>query len=381
VQLRLLRAQRILGFAIESSRAVSILERLGCRPHLSGDVITAVPPSHRFDLAIEEDLIEELARIHGYNNIPAVLPVACAALLPVAEKRLGTAVVRRLLAGLDFQEVVTYSFVERAWEKDFCDNAEPITLANPIASQMSVMRSSLIGGLVNALAFNTSRKQPRVRLFEVGRCFLNEQGYPQPWRVGVIAFGDAESQQWGSKTRPIDYFDIKADLEALFAPAVLEFAPAPHPALHPGKSALVSVRGRVVGWIGELHPRWQRKYDLASAPVLFEVELDAVERRELPVYQEISKFPSVRRDLAAEFDENIVYADISGELRRSGPAILKDVTVFDLYRGQGVQKGKKSLAFSVLLQDTHKTLTDAEAEKAMTDLRRILQEKFNAKLR
>jgi phenylalanyl-tRNA synthetase beta chain len=160
-----------------------------------------------------------------------------------------------------------------------------------------------------------------------------------------------------------------------------EFAPAPHPALHPGKSATVLVHGQAVGWIGELHPRWQRKYDLPSAPVLFEVELDAVGQRELPVYQEISRFPAVRRDLAAEFDENIRYGDISSELKRSGPGILRDVTVFDLYRGQGVQKGKKSLAFSVLLQDTHKTLTDAEAEKAMTELRRILQEKFNAKLR
>ncbi|MBX9905781.1 MAG: phenylalanine--tRNA ligase subunit beta [Burkholderiales bacterium] len=381
VQLRLARAARVLGFAIDAAQAVSILERLGCRPSLAGDVITALPPSHRFDIAIEEDLIEELARIHGYNKIPATLPAAHAALLPVTENRRGAAAVRRHLADLDFQEVVTYSFVEQGWEVDFCANPEPIALANPIASQMSVMRSSLIGGLVNALVFNASRKQQRVRLFEVGRCFLNQPGYPQPWRVGAIAFGEAEPQQWGREARIVDFFDIKADLEALLAPATPEFVPATHPALHPGKSATVMLDGKAVGWIGELHPRWQRKYDLPSAPVLFEVELGVAEQRTLPVYQEISKFPAVHRDLAAEFDEAVRYGDISSELKRSGPAILRDVTVFDLYRGQGVQKGKKSLAFSVLLQDTHKTLTDAEAENAMIELRRILQEKFNAKLR
>ena len=381
VQLRLTRATRVLGFQIEAQLAVSILERLGCQPHLTGDVITVVPPSYRFDIAIEEDLIEELARIYGYNRIPVALPAARTALLPIGENRRGSSAVRRQLADLDFHEAVTYSFVERSWEDDFCANPEPIALANPIASQMSVMRSSLIGGLVNAVVFNASRKQPRVRLFEVGRCFLNQPGYPQPWRVGAIAFGEAEPQQWGRAARAVDFFDIKADLEVLLVPATAEWVPESHPALHPGKSAKVLLDGIAVGWIGELHPRWQRKYDLPSAPVLFEVELGAVEQRGLPVYQEISKFPAVRRDLAAEFDENIRYGDISSELKRSGPAILRDITVFDLYRGQGVQKGKKSLAFSVLLQDTHKTLTDAEAEKAMIELRRILQEKFNAKLR
>lgn len=381
LRLRLARAGRLLGFQIGAQEAVTILERLGCRPGVAGDEITAQPPSHRFDIGIEEDLIEELARIHGYGNIPASPPVASADFLPVPENRRNPASLRRQLAGLDYQEVVTYSFVEQGWEADFCANAQPVALANPIASQMSVMRSSLIGGLVNAVVFNASRKQPRVRLFEIGRCFLNQPDYPQPVRIAAAAFGEAESQQWGIAARGVDFFDIKADLEALIAPATAEFSPMPHPALHPGKSAAVKINGETVGWIGELHPRWQRKYDLPSAPVLFEIESEAVLRQSLPAYREISRHPAIRRDLAAEFDENVRYEDIDKALRQAGPAILRDVTVFDLYRGQGVQKGKKSLAFSVLLQDTHKTLTDAEAEKAMTDLRRILQEKFNAKLR
>jgi phenylalanyl-tRNA synthetase beta chain len=348
---------------------------------LAGDVITVTPPSYRFDMTIEEDLIEELARVYGYANIPAQQPPAPAALQPTAEARRTPAMLRRALATLDYQEVVTYSFVDHSWEADFCANTNPVTLANPIASQMSVMRSSLIGGLVQAVAFNASHKQGRVRLFEVGRCFLNKDGLPQPWRVAAIAYGTAVPVQWGQAERNIDFFDIKADLEALMAPLEVSLRSAQHPALHPGKSAVILVGGVEAGWIGELHPRWQRKRDLPSAPVLFEIDLQALEKRILPAYHEISRFPAVRRDLAAEFDENAQYEDISTELRRSGPAILRDVTVFDLYRGEGVQKGKKSLAFSVLLQDTQKTLTDAEAEKAVSELRRILQEKFNAKLR
>ncbi len=381
VTLRLARAQRILGFKIDGSTALSILDKLGCHPKLADDVITATPPSYRFDMTIEEDLIEELARVYGYANIPAQQPPAPAVLQPVAETIRTPAMVRRVLATLDFQEVVTYSFVDRSWEADFCANNDPVTLANPIASQMSVMRSSLIGGLVQAVAFNASHKQGRVRLFEIGRCFLNKGGLPQPWRVAAIAYGQAAPMQWGQAERLIDFFDIKADLAALMTPLEVSLRSAQHPALHPGKSAVIVVDGAEAGWIGELHPRWQRKHDLPSAPVLFEIDLQSLERRALPGYHEIARFPAVRRDMAAEFDENVQYEDISTELRRSGPAILRDITVFDLYRGEGVQKGKKSLAFSVLLQDTQKTLTDAEAEKAVSELRRILQEKFNAKLR
>ena len=381
VKLRLSRARRILGFSVDATDAVSILERLGCRTVLAGDTVEALPPSYRFDISIEEDLIEELARVTGYDRIPAEMPLARTGMLSATETQRGAAALRRTLATLDFQEIVTFSFVDRAWEEDFCANADPVALANPIASQMSVMRSSLIGGLVHAVAFNASRKQSRVRLFEIGRCFVNAPGYPQPWRVGAVAYGDVYPQQWGEAARSVDFFDLKADLEALLTPAVATFVPAEHPALHPGKSARIFLGEREIGWIGELHPRWQRKYDLPEAPVVFELELSAIEKRMLPASEEVSKFPAMRRDLAAEFEENVRFGDISAELRRAGPAILRDVTVFDLYRGEGVQKGKKSLAFSVLLQDTQKTLTDAEAEKAMSELRQILQKKFNAKLR
>jgi phenylalanyl-tRNA synthetase beta chain len=339
------------------------------------------PPSHRFDIAIEEDLIEEFARVHGYEHIPALPPQAPARLLPVTETRRSIPELRRLFAALDYQEAVTYSFVDRQWETDLCGNVDPVALANPIASQMSVMRSSLFGGLLHAAAFNVSHQQTRVRLFEIGRCFPPGDGLPQPWRAAALAFGPAEPLQWGVKERKVDFYDVKADLEHLFAPRRPLLRPEPHPALHPGKSARIMVDGREQGWIGELHPRWQRKYGLPAAPILLEVELEALQESGLPSFREIPRFPAIRRDLAAEFDQGLDFDVIQAELWRDAPPILRDLKVFDLYCGQGVEKGKKSLAFSVLLQDTEKTLTDADAEKAVAELRRILQQKFNAKLR
>jgi phenylalanyl-tRNA synthetase beta chain len=258
-----------------------------------------------------------------------------------------------------------------------------VALANPIASQMSVMRSTLAGGLINCLVHNISRKQVRARLFEVGRCFMTEASgsYRQPIRIGGISYGDARHEQWGLKGRPGDFHDIKSDVEALFAPLAAEFRPAEHPALHPGKSAQVLLGGMTAGWIGELHPRWQRKYDLPLPPILFEFEFDAVSRRGLPAYQETPVFQPVRRDIAAEIDEGISYQAILEGLRHEQPAIVAEIGLFDIYRGSGVEKGKKSLAFRVLLQDTRKTLTDAEVESAISQLRRVLQQQFNAKFR
>ncbi|MFO0255568.1 MAG: phenylalanine--tRNA ligase subunit beta [Betaproteobacteria bacterium] len=381
VSMRLARAARVLGFPVKTKEAELIFARLGFQPKPAGDRIDVTPPSHRFDIAIEEDLIEEFARVHGYEHIPALPPQAPARLLPVTETRRSIPELRRLFAALDYQEAVTYSFVDRQWETDLCGNVDPVALANPIASQMSVMRSSLFGGLLHAAAFNVSHQQTRVRLFEIGRCFPPGDGLPQPWRAAALAFGPAEPLQWGVKERKVDFYDVKADLEHLFAPRRPLLRPEPHPALHPGKSARIMVDGREQGWIGELHPRWQRKYGLPAAPILLEVELEALQESGLPSFREIPRFPAIRRDLAAEFDQGLDFDVIQAELWRDAPPILRDLKVFDLYCGQGVEKGKKSLAFSVLLQDTEKTLTDADAEKAVAELRRILQQKFNAKLR
>ncbi|MEQ1776761.1 MAG: phenylalanine--tRNA ligase subunit beta, partial [Burkholderiales bacterium] len=281
ILLRLSRAERVLGIALSSIEVAGIFKRLGFSHTTTADGWCVTPPSYRFDIAIEADLIEEVARIHGYSNIPAARPVMASAALPVPEKTRGVSAMRRLFCARDYQEVVTYSFVDRAWEHDFCDNHSPIALANPIASQMAVMRSSLIGGLVSTVAYNLNHKQSRVRVFEAGRCFVPAQGgYAQPWRIGAAACGFAVDDQWGSRpSRQVDFYDVKADVEALFQPRTLTFEAAAHPALHPGKSAQLVLDGAPVGWIGELHPKWQQKYDLTVAPVLFEVDLSALAGR------------------------------------------------------------------------------------------------------
>jgi phenylalanyl-tRNA synthetase beta chain len=247
---------------------------------------------------------------------------------------------------------------------------------------MSVMRSSLIPGLVDAVAFNVRHKQSRVRVFEIGRCFRKAgDDYAQPVRIGGAAYGDAHPEQWGAPSRRVDFYDVKGDLEALFAPREPRFEAAEHPALHPGKSAHLIVGTQVVGWIGELHPRWQQKYDLPLAPVLFEIEYDALKAAVVPTYHEIPKFPPVRRDMAALFDEQVPFQAVLEALKAHAPAIVTDVRLFDVYRGKDLEKGRKSLAFRVLLQDTRKTLTDAEVEAAVSQLRDVLRQRFDAKLR
>jgi phenylalanyl-tRNA synthetase beta chain len=383
VALRVARLERILGMSPGAERARDILVRLGFSCTNNGDVIHATPPAYRFDIAIEEDLIEEVARIYGYENIPAAAPIARVSMLPAPETRRDAASIRRLLAARDYQEVITYSFVDRQWEIDFCENAAPVELANPIASQMSVMRSSLIGSLVNCVSFNEKNHQSRVRLFEIGRCFERaaDDDRAQPVRIGAVAYGDAFEEQWGAPARGVDLYDIKADVEALLPFTDVAFQPGSHPALHPGKCARVLRSGAEIGWVGELHPRLQQKYDLRRAPVLFELDFEQAVGGGIPAYSEISRFPPVRRDLAFVVDEETRSHAVLDCLRAAAPAIVSEVAVFDVYRGTGLEKGKKSLAFRVLLQDTRKTLTDTEVECVISQLIQSVQQNFDAKLR
>jgi phenylalanyl-tRNA synthetase beta chain len=384
VQMRLARAGRLLGITLGSNEAEKIFHRLGFEFSVSGDKFSVTPPAHRFDIAIEEDLIEELARIHGYDNIPAAAPVAPVSMLPAPEARRNGIELRRLLVAREYQEIVTYSFVERDWEMDFCGNTQPLALANPIASQMSVMRSSLIGSLVNCVAFNLSHKQSRVRVFEIGRCFAtSDRGeHAQVMRVGGIACGGALHEQWGSRpARAVDFYDVKCDVEMMFMPRSIRLEAAQHTALHPGKSARVVCDGHMAGWIGELHPRLQQKYDLPLAPVLFEMDYESIAEGVLPAYKEISKFPPAQRDIAVIIDANLDCQTVLDALRHEQPGIVTEIGVFDVYQGKGIEKGEKSLAFRVLLQDTHKTLTDAEVDSAISRLIQVLQQRFSAKLR
>jgi phenylalanyl-tRNA synthetase beta chain len=382
VTLRLARAERVLGVPLPPAEAQNVMARLGFAFEARDGALVVTPPTFRFDIEIEEDLIEEIARIRGYENIPAAEPVAAATMLREPEAMRSRGAIRARVAERDYTEIVTYSFIDARWDAELGGNAHPVALANPIASQMSVMRSSLIPGLVDAIAFNVRHKQTRVRVFEIGRCFRKAgDDYAQPMRIGCAAYGDALPEQWAAPSRRVDFYDVKGDLEAVFAPRAPRFEPAEHPALHPGKSAKLIVGTQTVGWIGELHPRWQQKYDLPQPPVLFELDYDALAAAEVPVYREMPKFPPVRRDMAALFDDSVPYAAVIEALKAGAADIVTDVRLFDVYRGKDLENGKKSLAFRVLLQDTRKTLTDAEVESAVSQLRDVLRKQFDAKLR
>jgi phenylalanyl-tRNA synthetase beta chain len=395
VKMRVSRAHKIIGVQIPSDEMADIFARLDFKSRREGsgadDFFVVTPPSYRFDIEIEEDLIEEVARLHGFERIPANPPLAVANMPALSERRRSLHDLRERMAAAGYQEVVSYSFVEEGWEKDFAGNTEPIRLLNPIASQLAVMRSNLIGGLIANVRYNLNRKLERVRIFEIGRAFLRDAsvsdgdlevaGVRQPMRIAAATFGTADEEQWGIAARNVDFFDVKNDVEVLLAPAQVRVESAPHPALHPGRSARVLLSGSEIGWLGELHPRWQRKYELPAPLVLFEMDAEPLLARNLPQYRGVSKFPPVRRDLAVVVDEKVAVQSLLDGLNRSKAPIVDAISVFDVYRGKGIENGKKGLAFRVLLQDTQKTLTDAEVDAALADLRRVLEQEYGAKLR
>jgi phenylalanyl-tRNA synthetase beta chain len=381
VKLRASRVHRVLGISLPSEQISQILSRLGMVYQQQGEEFSVTPPSYRFDIEIEEDLIEEIARVHGYENIQPAPIQAHMSILPCNESQRPLAKLLLSMVVRDYQETINYAFVEAAWERDLCGNSAPITLKNPIASQMSVMRSSLLGGLLESLRTNLARKQSRVRLFEVGGCFSTSgNGYAQQERLAGIAYGGAQSEQWGVPSRNVDFYDVKGDVEALFSPLSLTFNALPHTASHPGKSARILLAGKEIGWIGELHPQWQQQYDLPNPPVWFEVDMGALIGVAVPKVTGISRVPLVRRDIAILADEGVLVETLLTAMRGAKAPYVEDIGLFDVYRGKGVEQGKKSLAFRVLLQDTQKTLTESEIEPSIAVLVDVLN-KNGAQLR
>ena len=387
VRLRPVRARRVLGITLDDDPMLALLQRVHLGVERMGEDFLVTPPSWRFDIEIEEDLIEELARLHGYDNIPAVAPQGSLMMLPSSEHGRPVWALRHLMAARGYQEVVNFAFVEEAWERDFCANEEPIRLANPIASQLSVMRSSLIGGLTANLATNRKRQLDRVRVFEVARVFERKadgepvKGFHQVMMLAALAAGPALPEQWGERSRNVDFYDVKGDLEALFAPRSLAFERLSHPALHPGRAASVRLDGRIIGLVGELHPVWVQRYELGSAPVVFEVELEAALAARMPVYTEISRMPAVTRDLALVVGAEVGVAKVIDVLQAAAPAIVREIVLFDVYQGKGIDPDKKSLAFRVSMQDTQRTLEDAEVDAAVSTLVRQAETVLGARLR
>ncbi len=375
VKLRAQRVQRVLGVQMEAGEIAQILSRLGMVFERKGDVFLVTPPSYRFDIAIEEDLIEELARVYGYERILPNPPQASMTMLAQAETLRPLSRVRQALVLRDYQEVINYAFVAADWERNLCGNAQPVALKNPIASQLAVMRSSLLGGLLSSLITNLARKQSRVRLFESGACFAAaKDGYAQHERVAGLCYGTALPEQWGAAVRNVDFYDVKGDVEALFAPCALRFVAELHPASHPGRSARIYAGGQAVGWIGELHPQWQQHYELPQSATWFEVELETLTQIVTPHAGEISRFPPVRRDIAVVVDEGITVQALLDAMQNEKAPYVAELALFDLYRGKVVEDGKKSLAFRVLLQDTQKTLTEIEIDRSVACLVAVLQQ-------
>ncbi len=383
VRVRTERVVKLLGYPVADGEMVDILRRLACDVAVESQGMRVTPPPWRFDLAIEEDFIEEIARIHGYEHVPDAAPRSRLPMLPLREGERDRFELRRALAAMGYQEVVTYSFVAPEWESDFAGNATPIRVANPIASHMSVMRTTLLGGLVQALRSNLNRSEERVRVFEIGRCF--EGTAPdlavQPERVGGLALGTRWPEQWAQKGEGVDFFDAKGDLQGLAGGRRLDFAAANHPACHPGRCATVSLDGKPIGVVGELHPRLQQKYELPSAPVVFEVLAGPLLAGSFPRFAGVSRMPVVRRDLALTVAEEVPVGAMMEAALAGLPGFVREVEVFDQYRGKGVEPGQKSLALRIVMQDTDRTLTDSDVEGVVASIRERLNEKFKAKLR
>jgi phenylalanyl-tRNA synthetase beta chain len=395
VTLRVDRAAKVLGMPLQPAQCAEVFARLGLQHTQEGGRITVTPPSWRFDLAIEEDLIEEVIRVIGLQHLPTTPPQAPVTARPQRETRRSAHAVRRALAALGYHETINFSFVEERTEHELAGNPDPIRVLNPIAAPLAVMRSSLLGSLVGVLKTNLARRAARVRVFEVGRVFrrdasvldgdLTVAGVAQPVRVAGLAFGPAQALQWGERERAVDFFDLKGDVEALLAPRAARFVPDTHPALHPGRCARVEVDGRAIGHVGELHPKWRQAYELPSAPLLFEFELDALLERALPAFQPLPRQQAALRDLALVVADSVTHESLMQALRADPQGTVRSALLFDVFKpaqpGAGIGSGERSLAVRLELLDDEATLTDERIDAAVAAALARAQAACSARLR
>jgi len=386
IHLRRERIGRILGIVVDDPKVEDILTRLGMQVKPTGDGWEVTAPSSRFDIAIEVDLIEEVGRIYGFSAIPAARSLTRVDMHAPPEAAFDLDRAKALLVARDYQEAVTYTFVHPDIQALLDPEQPPIPLANPISAEMSVMRTTTWAGLLGALAHNQARQQERVRLFESGLKFVQQAtDIKQENVIAGLICGPAAAEQWGLPARTVDFFDLKADVEAVLsmssAAEPFEFRPARHPALHPGQAAEV-VRGeRVVGRLGLLHPEAEKQLDLTGPVYLFELNLSALGEGDLPAFAPLSKFPSIRRDLAIVVDRDLPFAHVRDCVRRAAPAIVQEIRLFDVYTGERIDSGLKSLALGLILQDSSDTLTDQRVDEAMSGILQALASELNARLR
>ncbi len=395
VSLRIERASKVIGMPVTQDECLQVLQRLGLEVSQAPGVLTVTPPTWRFDLQIEEDLIEEIVRVLGFHRLPDTPPLAPVTARVRPESQRGAYALRHLMAGRDYQETINFSFVEERWEQELAGNTQPIRVLNPIASPLSVMRSSLLGSLISVLRFNLARKAPRVRLFEIGRVFLRDAsvtdslatvaGISQPMRLGGLAYGGAEGAQWGAKERAVDFFDVKGDIEALLSPGTARFVPHEHPALHPGRSACIELGGKVIGFVGELHPRWRQSYELPQAPMLFELDADALRQRPVPVFKPLQRQQSVWRDIAVIAGEQVSHDALIDTITSANPELVRSARLFDVYKpanpGGDLAVGERSLAVRLEMLDETTPLTDERTEAAVAGVLDALKARLGVRLR
>ncbi|OGT70666.1 MAG: phenylalanine--tRNA ligase subunit beta [Gammaproteobacteria bacterium RIFCSPLOWO2_02_FULL_57_10] len=387
IALSLNKVTRMLGVAIPDSQVRDILERLGMLIlQQSTDAIQVRVPSFRFDISIDVDLIEELARVYGYNKLPKTRPLTRMSLGTRTESATDTARFRERLVSLGYQEVITYSFVEPALMARLDGLRQAIPLQNPISADMSVMRTSLWAGLLTTLRYNANRQQERVRIFECGQVFLAGEGKTeQPSRVAGLIYGDANPEAWSHSKKQLDFFDIKGDIESLLDISrnrdAYRFVPGQHAALHSGQRAALELNGRKIGELGALDPALQRELDISNRVYLFEIDLESLQLTKVPKVRELSRFPEVNRDLAIVLDKTVSGGEILQSVREFAGEYLVDLRIFDVYQGDAVEKSKKSIALGLTLQHPSRTLSDDDINGIINSCVKGLEAKFNAKLR
>ncbi len=386
VRFRPARARAVIGTAIEDADMRRILASLGMAIEGSGDAWSVIPPPWRFDIAIEEDLIEEVARVHGFDRVPETDQPAAVVIPDSSEARIPEERAADILVDRGYHEAITYSFVDRATQAMFAPDVAALTITNPISEDLAEMRVSLWPGLVRALRENQRRQQPRVRLFEVGRKFVTTDGqFAEVPVIAGLAAGPALPEQWGTKPEPVDFFDVKGDVAALLdatgEAGTFGFEADVHPALHPGQSARISRGDRPIGWLGRLHPEIEARLELTYSAILFELETEPALAARVPRHREVSRFPSVRRDLAVVVDEKSTVREILGSIRASAGELLTDLVLFDVYRGAGIPAGRKSLAIGLNLQDVSRTLTDEDTDAVVARVIADLEREYSATIR
>ncbi len=388
IALRRARIRRVLGIKIADADVERILRALGMGVTATGEGWQVTAPSRRFDIAIEEDLIEELARIHGYDRIPTTLPGGASRIAMPSETRLDEASARRQLVARDMLETINFAFVDAELLKQWGLDGAQVPLANPLSAELAVMRPQLLPGLVAALGRNAARQAGRVRLFELGRVFHPQAGEGKPapvetLRVAAAVCGDADALQWGTATRKVDFHDLKGDLESLAGAsgAVLEFRPSQRPFGHPARSADVWRDGACIGWIGQLHPRLAKALDIDVDVIAFELDVEPLLARQVPRAGELSRFPSVRRDLAFLVPDEVTWSALAATIRTAVGPLLRDMVLFDRYVGQGVDPGFKSLAMGLILQDKSRTLTDRDVDSVVAEVVAAIEREHRARIR